>query len=95
MPAQRVVPDVEMSRAGGDREARISQGGTSRDPQPVVQPITAEDLVAVITGVLQVQQQAAPPPPPPQPVVVKTPTSIITEFVSFHHQHLPVREIPF
>ena len=53
MPAQGVVPDVEMSQAGGDMGARVSQEGPSRDPQSVAQPITAEDLVAVITGVLQ------------------------------------------
>ena len=57
LPAQRIEPDVEMSQAGGDRDVQMSQAGTSRDPEPVVQPITADDLVAVITGVLQAQQQ--------------------------------------
>ena len=59
------MPDVEMSQAGGDMGARVNQEGTSRDPQPVAQPISTEDLVAVITGVLQAQQQQAAPPPPP------------------------------
>ena len=56
----------------------MSQAGTSRDPEPVAQPIT---------GVLQAQQQqlALPSPPPPQPVVVRTPTSIITEFRKLSH----------
>ena len=83
MPAQRLEPDVEESQAGGGGDIHMSEAGTSRYLEPVVQPITAKDLVAVITEVLQAQQAQQPPPPPtplPQPVVVRTPTSIITEF---------------
>ena len=60
------IPEVQMSQAKG-----------YADSGPAARPITVEDLVAVITGVLQVQQ---PPPPPPAPVV-RTAASIITDFV--------------
>ena len=72
-----VVSDVQMSQAEGSAD---SAG-------PAVRPITAEDLVAVITGVLQAQQAQQPPPlpppppPPPPAPVVRTAASIITDFV--------------
>ena len=46
--------DIEMSQAGDIRDVQ-SQASTSRDPEPAVRPLTTEDLVAVITGVLQAQ----------------------------------------
>ena len=52
----------------------------STESGPAARPITAEDLVAVITGVLQAQKAQQPPPPPPPPVV-RTAASIITDFV--------------
>ena len=59
---------------------QMSQAEGSADSGPAARPITAEDLVAVITGVLQAQQPPPPPPPPPTPVV-RSATSIITDFV--------------
>ena len=62
-----------------DQDVQMGEVGTSADPGPAVRPITAEDLVAVITGVLQHQQAQQPPPPPPTPIV-KTRASIVTNF---------------
>ena len=58
---------------------QMSQSGTSTDPDLAVRPITVENLVAMITGVLQ-HQQAQQQLPPPPPVVVRTPASIVTDF---------------
>ena len=55
----------------------MSQAEASADSGSTTRPITADDLVAVITRVLQVQQ----PPPLPPPTVVRTEASIITDFV--------------
>ena len=46
----RGIPDVGMS------DVQMSQAEGSADSTPAARPITAEDLVAVITGVLQAQQ---------------------------------------
>ena len=54
----RGIPDV------GTSDVQMSQAEGSADFTPAARPITVEDLVAVITGVLQAQQ---PPPLPPPP----------------------------
>ena len=76
--------EVQESTPVRDRDVEMSQAEASSSSRPTARPITAEDLVAVITGVLQAQQAQQPPPPPPPPPpapVVKTAASLITDFV--------------
>ena len=47
--------EEQESAHGEDRDVQISQAGTSADSELAVRPITVEDLVAVIIGVLQHQ----------------------------------------
>ena len=76
--AQRRAEEEE-STHGSDHEMEVDQPGPAVEVAPAAQHITAEELVAVITGVLQ-HQQAQQPPPPPPPVVTRTAASIITDF---------------
>ena len=68
------VPDVEIL------DVEMSKTEAFVDSEPVARPITAEDLVAVITGVQAQQPPPSPPPPPPAPMV-RTAASIVTNFV--------------
>ena len=79
------VPGRGVSEVGMS-DVQMSQAEGSADSTPAARPITAEDLVAVITGVLQAQQAQQPPPlppppPPPPAPVVRSAASIITDFV--------------
>ena len=77
--AQRRAEEEE-STHGSDHEMEVDQPGPAVDTSPAARPITADELVAVITGALQHQQAQQPPPPPPPPVVTRTAASIITDF---------------
>ena len=47
--------EVQESTPVRDRSVEMSQAEASSSSRPAARPITAEDLVAVITGVLQAQ----------------------------------------
>ena len=44
--------EEQKSTHGSERDVQMSQTGTSAKPKPVIRPITIEDLVAMIIGVL-------------------------------------------